>query len=81
VPEPQPTVLVLTALALEYAAVRAHAEDRRRNLIELTEAGRDTLRRADDASRDAERRFLAPLSARDAGQLKAVLLALIQPGR
>jgi DNA-binding MarR family transcriptional regulator len=60
---------------------RAHAEDRRRNLIELTEAGRDTLRRADDASRDAERRFLAPLSARDAGQLKAVLLALIQPGR
>jgi len=60
---------------------RAHAEDRRRNLIELTEAGRDTLRRADDASRDAERRFLAPLSARDAGHLKAVLLALIQPGR
>jgi DNA-binding MarR family transcriptional regulator len=60
---------------------RAHAEDRRRNLIELTEAGRDTLRRADDASRDAERRFLAPLSARDAGHLKIVLLALIQPGR
>ena len=60
---------------------RAHAEDRRRNLIELTEAGRDTLRRADDASRAAERRFLAPLSARDAGHLKTALLALIQPGR
>src|SRR6516165_11384979 len=60
---------------------RAHAEDRRRNVIELTEAGRDTLHRADEASRDAERRFLAPLSARDAGNLKTALLALIQPGR
>jgi len=60
---------------------RAHAEDRRRNVIELTEAGRDTLHRADEASRDAERRFLAPLGARDAGNLKTALLALIQPGR
>src|SRR5690242_19282887 len=58
---------------------RAHAEDRRRNAIELTEAGRDTLHQAGEASRDAERRFLAPLSARDAGQLKTALLALIQP--
>jgi DNA-binding MarR family transcriptional regulator len=60
---------------------RAHAEDRRRNVIELTEAGRDVLHRAGEASQDAERRFLAPLSARDAGQLKTALLALIQPGR
>jgi DNA-binding MarR family transcriptional regulator len=60
---------------------RAHAEDRRRNVIELTKAGRETLYRADEASRDAERRFLAPLSARDAGHLKTALLALIQPGR
>jgi len=60
---------------------RAHAEDRRRNVIELTEAGGDTLHRADEASRDAERHFLAPLSARDAGLLKTALLALIQPGR
>ena len=60
---------------------RAHAEDRRRNVIELTEAGRDTLQRAGEASRDAERRFLAPLSVRDAEQLKTALLTLIQPGR
>jgi DNA-binding MarR family transcriptional regulator len=60
---------------------RAHAEDRRRNVIELTEAGRDTLHRAGEASRDAERRFLAPLSARDAENLKTALLTLIQPGR
>jgi DNA-binding MarR family transcriptional regulator len=58
---------------------RAHAEDRRRNVIELTGAGRDTSRRAGQASRDAERRFLAPLSARDAERLKTALLTLIQP--
>ena len=60
---------------------RAHAEDRRRNVVELTEAGRDTLHRAGEASREAEHRFLAPLSTRDARQLKTALLALIQPGR
>ncbi|MFI5688882.1 nucleosidase [Streptomyces sp. NPDC051636] len=31
-PEPQPTVLVLTALPLEYAAVRAHVEHRREDV-------------------------------------------------
>jgi DNA-binding MarR family transcriptional regulator len=59
----------------------AHAEDRRRNVVELTEAGRDILDRAGGASVDAERRFLAPLSPRDAGHLKTALLALIRPGR
>jgi DNA-binding MarR family transcriptional regulator len=49
-------------------------------VIELTEAGRDTLHRAGEASWDAERRFLAPLSARDAEHLKTALLTLIQPG-
>ena len=59
----------------------AHAADRRRNVVELTEAGREILHRAGEASQDAERHFLAPLSPRTAGQLKAALLALIQPGR
>jgi DNA-binding MarR family transcriptional regulator len=59
----------------------AHAEDRRRNVVELTGAGRDILDRAGEASLDAERRFLAPLSIRDARLLKTALLALIQPGR
>jgi DNA-binding MarR family transcriptional regulator len=58
-----------------------HAADRRRNVVELTEAGREILHRAGEASQDAERRFLAPLSPQTAGQLKAALLALIQPGR
>jgi DNA-binding MarR family transcriptional regulator len=59
----------------------AHAEDRRRNVVEVTEAGREVWDRAGEASQDAERRFLAPLSAREAWHLKNALLALIQPGR
>ena len=59
----------------------AHAEDRRRNVVELTEAGHRTLHQAGQAAQEAERRFLAPLSRMDAERLKAALLALIQPGR
>ncbi len=59
---------------------QAHAEDRRRNVVELTAAGQDVLRRGGQASEEAERRFLAPLRERDAGLLKAALLTLIQPG-
>jgi DNA-binding MarR family transcriptional regulator len=44
-------------------------------------AGRDTLRGGGAAAAEAERRFLAPLSPRDAQQLKAALLAVIQPER
>jgi len=58
----------------------AHAEDRRRNVVELTEAGHDTLHRAGQAAQGAESRFLAPLSRADAQRLKAALLAVIQPG-
>ncbi|TCO60997.1 MarR family winged helix-turn-helix transcriptional regulator [Actinocrispum wychmicini] len=38
-----------------------HADDRRRNVVELTDVGQDTLARARQASDEAERRFLAPL--------------------
>jgi DNA-binding MarR family transcriptional regulator len=78
------TTMVGLVDALEHKGLvrrRAHAEDRRRNVIELTEAGRDTLHGAGEASEVAERRFLAPLSVRDAEQLKTALLTLIQPGR
>lgn len=62
--------------------VRRHADagDRRRNVVTLTEAGRDTMRLAGQAAEEAERRFLAPLRAEDARRLKTALLALIQPG-
>lgn len=54
-----------------------HAEDRRRNVVELTETGQDTLRRANAANAAAEHEFLAPLSARAADQLVAALRAVV----
>jgi DNA-binding MarR family transcriptional regulator len=55
-------------------------EDRRRNVVELTEAGHDTFRRAQAATDEAEREFLAPLSARAAQQLRDSLRTIvIQP--
>src|SRR5215472_12386348 len=60
---------------------RAHAEDRRRNVVELTEKGRARLHEAGKAAQKTESRFLAPLSRNDAQRLKAALLAVIQPER
>lgn len=54
-----------------------HAEDRRRNVVELTGAGQHTLRRAARASDDAEREFLAPLSPQAAQQLRNSLQAIV----
>jgi DNA-binding MarR family transcriptional regulator len=58
------------------------AEDRRKNVVELTAPGRDTLRDATQAGDDAERRFLAPLTEPAAQQLKDALRAVLtQPDR
>lgn len=58
-----------------------HADDRRRNVVELTDAGQDTLRRATRASDNAEREFLAPLSPQAALQLRNSLQTIVtQPG-
>jgi DNA-binding MarR family transcriptional regulator len=54
-----------------------HAEDRRRNVVELTERGRDTLRGATQASDDAERALLAPLSLRDGQHLRDALRLIV----
>jgi DNA-binding MarR family transcriptional regulator len=54
-----------------------HADDRRRNVVELTGAGRRTLRRAAGASDDAEREFLAPLSPQAARQLRNSLQTIV----
>jgi DNA-binding MarR family transcriptional regulator len=53
------------------------ADDRRRNVVELTDAGRDILQRAVKASDDAERAFLAPLSPQAAQQLRNSLQAIV----
>jgi DNA-binding MarR family transcriptional regulator len=56
---------------------RPHAHDRRRNVVELTTAGRATMRDARRAGDEAERRFLAPLDPAAAAALKRALLSLI----
>jgi DNA-binding MarR family transcriptional regulator len=53
------------------------AADRRKNVVELTDAGRSTLRGATDAADQAERDFLAPLTEPAARQLRAGLQTLI----
>ncbi len=53
------------------------ADDRRRNVVELTEAGQDILQRAVKASDEAERALLAPLSPRAAQQLRNSLQAIV----
>lgn len=77
------TMVALVDVLEDKGLVRRHpdAEDRRRNVVELTKAGRDTLHRAGEAAGEAESRFLAPLSHKDAQRLKAALLAVIQPER
>jgi DNA-binding MarR family transcriptional regulator len=75
------TMVALVDVLEDKGLVRrhAHAEDRRRNVVELTEKGHDRLDQAGQAAQEAERRFLAPLSRKDAQRLKAALLAVIQP--
>ena len=73
------TTMVALLDALEdkgLVARHPHADDRRRNVVELTEAGRDTLSRATGASDDAEHRFLAALTPSAAEQLRETLRTL-----
>jgi len=56
-----------------------HTEDRRRNVVELTTKGQGVLRRATRASDEAERKLLAPLSPRDAQQLRDALQLIVEP--
>lgn len=56
---------------------RPDPEDRRKNAVELTDAGRDTTRRAADAVERTEGDFLGPLSAAEAAQFKRILRALL----
>jgi DNA-binding MarR family transcriptional regulator len=54
-----------------------HADDRRRNVVELTGAGQETLRQAVAATDGVEREFLAPLSPRIAEDLRTALQAIV----
>jgi DNA-binding MarR family transcriptional regulator len=78
------TTMVALVDALEAKGLverRPHPEDRRKNLVELTDAGHHTRRHATRATEDAERRFLAALDQDDAKRLKEALRALITARR
>jgi DNA-binding MarR family transcriptional regulator len=55
----------------------AHPKDRRKNIVAVTGAGRETMAGATRAADAAERRFLAPLGEAGARQLKEALRALV----
>jgi DNA-binding MarR family transcriptional regulator len=52
-------------------------EDRRKNVVALTESGRRVVQKAAEAAGQAEREFLGPLSAAEAAQFKKLLRALL----
>ena len=56
---------------------RQDPADRRKNVVALTGAGRDTLRRANQAGAEAERRFLSPLAPGEQETFKKALRALL----
>lgn len=56
---------------------RRSPQDRRKNIVQLTPAGRERLRDAEFARQEMERRFLAPLSGPDAAILVRALQSLV----
>jgi len=56
---------------------RQDPDDRRKNVVELTETGRAITRQALQAAKRAEEEFLSPLSAAEAARLKQALRALL----
>ncbi|MEV0345795.1 MarR family transcriptional regulator [Nonomuraea sp. NPDC050680] len=61
----------------ELVSRRPHPDDRRKNMVELTPRGRDTLREGGQAVDEAERAFLAKLAPDDAARLRELLDKLI----
>jgi DNA-binding MarR family transcriptional regulator len=55
--------------------------DRRRNVVELTGVGRDTLRRANQVAAEAEQIFLSPLPAGERERFMTALRALLPDDR
>jgi DNA-binding MarR family transcriptional regulator len=74
------TTMVALIDALEAKGIiarRPDTEDRRRNVVELTPAGRDILRQAIAASDKAEAELLSPLSPEESEQLRALLARVL----
>jgi len=60
---------------------RRSPDDRRKNIVALTAAGRRCLKSAGQARDEAERQFLAPLGAKDAAQFVRALQILVAADR
>jgi DNA-binding MarR family transcriptional regulator len=76
------TSMVTLVDALErkgLAERRSVTGDRRKNVVALTAAGQDTLRKATRASDAAERELLAGLSDDEAATLRRLLKAVVPP--
>ena len=74
------TTMVAIIDALEAKGIivrRPDAEDRRRNLIELTPAGQEILRQATAASDAAEAKLLAPLTLEEGKQLRNLIARVL----
>ncbi|MEU1597110.1 MarR family transcriptional regulator [Streptomyces sp. NPDC005708] len=56
---------------------RRSPQDRRKNIVQLTPAGRERLHNAELAREEMERRFLAPLSSADAKLVVRALQSLV----
>jgi len=56
------------------------ANDRRRNVVAITPAGTRMLARLDERVGEAQRRLLAPLSARERRELSTLLRRLVESG-
>lgn len=62
-------------------ARRADTGDRRRNVVELTDAGQTTLARAVRASDEAERQLLTELDDAESAQLRTLLTRLARDAK
>ncbi|QHT56515.1 winged helix-turn-helix transcriptional regulator [Cellulomonas sp. H30R-01] len=71
-------VALLDALEADGVVARRPSDrDRRRNVVELTDAGRETFLRAERASIEVETRLTEPLGADGVQRLRAALRALL----
>jgi DNA-binding MarR family transcriptional regulator len=74
------TTMVAIIDALEAKGIvvrRPDPEDRRRNVVELTQAGQTLLRQATAASDVAEAELLAPLNPQEGEQLRTLLARIL----
>ena len=79
VSKPVVTRALNTLGALGYLRRERDQDDRRKNVVQLTDLGRATLRDASRAGADAERRFLGALSDDQAARLIEALRAVAFP--